>query len=175
MDNGGESPYILQLTSSSFKTGSVSCQLWCRVDWSVCLQILTNVKPPSFSGMQSELSKLQSVSSLIQIHNIRQLEANADPPTVNIVNMDGLRHPPTLGQAHMVMSTTWVQRQDTSRLKQRVPLTERTVVIRQIAMTLSCSVLKLKHSSNLEQTVTLRSEYCYCWIIIDLVQGRDFC
>jgi len=40
--------------------------------------------------------------------------------------MDGLRHPPTLGQAHMVMSTTWVQRQDASRLKQRVPLTERT-------------------------------------------------
>jgi len=27
MDNGGESPYILQLTSSNFKPGSISCQL----------------------------------------------------------------------------------------------------------------------------------------------------
>jgi len=27
MDNGGESPYNLHLTSSSFKPGSISCQL----------------------------------------------------------------------------------------------------------------------------------------------------
>jgi hypothetical protein len=41
-------------------------------------------KIPPFSGIPNELSELQSVSSLIQIYDIRQLEANADPPAVNI-------------------------------------------------------------------------------------------